>query len=473
MVPRNANSRFLKNSVLFLVGSVFSKLLSFILLPLYTTYIPTADFGVYDIATLYISLISGVTFFEIWSAMLRFLYDFDDSGKATVVKSSSKIFAISTIVFVAVSLVVCIVAQIEYAPLVIGWGIVTAFSTYMGFLARGFGKSIDFAVSGILNTAVCLGVNILLIVGLKMNYSALYLGSMCGMLLQAIYLIIRVGKINEVIKARSDKALTKQIFRYAFPLCLNTAAYWVLHSSARVIYNALCGDSASGIFSVGNKFGTIIVLATTCFTYAWQDMSFSASNEKKSTELYSNASKKYLLFLSSCLCVALPALWIAFPVFVKGEYVTAINYVPLFLIVAVASGISAFVGNIFYAIKSTKIISSSTLVSGVVTVCLAFPLIKLFDANGANLAVLIGFVLNIIIRFAILKKKIKFIIPIKELLFVSIWMMVTTFIYTKATLPVCIGLFVVNGIIMLLVFRKDLFSFIKKINIKKYLKSSK
>ena len=469
-MPQNTNGKFLKNSVLFLVGSVFSKLLSFILLPLYTMYIPTADFGVYDVATLYISLISGAVYFEIWSAMLRFLYDFDNSGKMTVVKSSLKIFSISTAVFIAVSLLVCALADIEYAPLVVGWGIVTAFSTYMGFLARGFGKNVDFAVSGILNTAVCLGVNILLIIVLKMNYSALYLGSICGMVLQSVYLLARVGKVKYIVKAKSDKSLTKQIFKYAFPLAINTAAYWVLHSSARIIYNALCGDSASGIFSVGNKFGTIIVLATTCFTYAWQDMSFSASNESKSTELYSTASKKYLLFLSSCLCVALPALWIVFPVLVKGEYTQAINYVPLFLIVAVASGYSAFIGNVFYAIKSTKAISYSTLISGVVTVCLAVPLIKLLEANGANLAVLTGFTLNIIIRFVILKRKIDFSIPVKELLFVSAWMAATTFIYTKATLPISIGMFVVNGMIMLLVFRADLISFIKKINIKSILK---
>ena len=75
MNPKKS-ATFIKNAVLFLAGSVFSKLLSFILLPLYTTYIPTADFGAYDVATLYVSLISGVVYFEFWSAMLRYMYDF-------------------------------------------------------------------------------------------------------------------------------------------------------------------------------------------------------------------------------------------------------------------------------------------------------------------------------------------------------------------------------------------------------------
>ncbi len=470
MAQRSANGRFIKNSVLFLMGSVFSKLLSFILLPLYTTYIPTADFGIYDIATLYVSLISGVVYFEIWSAMLRYMYDFDESGKMIVVKSSLKIFALSTIVFVVISWLVCVFAKVEYALLVIIWGVTTAISTYFSFLSRGLGKNIDFAVSGIINTAVCLGVNILLIIVFKMNYSALYFGSISGTLVQSVYLLLRLGVFKKIVKAKADSKLTKEIFRYSLPLCLNTAAYWLLHSSARLIYNSICGDAASGIFSVGNKFGTVIVLATTCFTYAWQDMSFSASNNKGSAELYHAASKKYLLFLSSCLCVALPVLRILFPVLVKGDYIEAINYVPLFLVVAVASGYSAFIGNIFYAIKSTKIISVSTVISGIVTVCLSVPLIKFLGANGTNLAVLTGFGINIIIRFAILKKKIKFKIPIKELLFMGAWIAATTVVYITATTLISIALVLINGIIMLFVFKDDIKSFIRKIDIKKFKK---
>lgn len=461
-MSEKSNSAFLKNSVLFLIGSIFSKLLSFILLPLYTTYIPTHDFGAYDIATLYVSLVSGIVYFEIWSAMLRYMYDYDESGKMTVIKSSFLIFAISSLVFSVVSGIVTLVAGIEYFHLVIIWGITTALATYVSFLARGLGKNVDFAVSGILNTATCLGVNILLIVVLNMNYSALYIGSICGTLVQSVYLVLRLGITKKVVKAKKDSVLTKEIFKYAFPLCLNTAAYWVLHSSARIIYNALCGDSASGIFSVGNKFGTIIVLATTCFTYAWQDMSFSASSENASSTLYSTASKKYLLFLSTCLCAALPVLRILFPVIVKGDYVEAINYVPLFLVVAVASGYSAFIGNIFYAIKSTKVISISTFVSGIVTVTTSVPLIKLFGANGANMAVLSGFVVNIVIRFLLLNRKIKFKIPLKELLFCGCWIIATSLIYTQATTLISCILFVANTIIAFFIFKKDIMSFLNK-----------
>lgn len=456
MNKQSPTRAFLLNSALFLVGSVFSKLLSFLLLPLYTSKIIASDFGVYDITTMMIAMISSVTYIEIWSATLRYLYDYEDIDKPRVIKSSFYIFASSTLIYVIASYAFCIIYSVDYIPLVIVFGIATSIATYLSFLARGLRKNMDFAISGILNTLVCLCVNLVLILWVKMDYAALYLGTICGMLAQVIYLSFRIKIIKKTIHVAHDSMLTKALFRYALPLCINTAAYWLLHSAARLIYNLLRGDTASGIFSVGNKFGTIIVLATTCFTFAWQDLSFSASKSSPNTPLYSAASKKYLVFLCGALTTALPILKVVFPIFVRGDYGEAIEYVPLFLIVAVASGYSAFVGNIFYAIKDTKIISISTVISGIITVVLAFPLIELWGANGTNIAVLIGFVVNIIIRFAILKKKIEFRIPLRQLVFCIAWVLLSTVLYHILGTGLLIALFAANGVLLVIIFRNDI-----------------
>lgn len=454
--------KFAKNSILFLVGSILSKILNFVLLPLYTNFIPTNDFGAYDINTMMLSFISSVIYFEIWSALLRFLYDYDDLEKPKVIKSSLKIFSISTIIFILISFTFFYLYNSDYIYYIIILGITTSFATYLGFLARGFNKNVDFAISGVINTLICLITNIVLIIVFKMNYSALYIGSILGMSIQIIYLLIRLKLIKKTIFADNDKLITKKLLKYALPLCFNTASYWLLHSATRLIYNYLCGDSASGIFSVGNKFGTIIVLATTCFTYAWQDLSFSETKNKPNTKLYTIGSEKYLLFLTSALVISLPLLKIIFPLLVKGDYIEAIDYVPLFLIVAMISGYSGFIGNIFYAIKDTKIISISTLISGIITVGLAFPLINSLGANGANISVLIGFIINVFIRFIILKRKISFYIPYKSIIISVIWITISSLVYLFLNNVYCIILFISNIIFALFIFKNDIIDIIKR-----------
>mgnify|MGYP002235617686 CR=1 FL=1 len=73
--------RFVKNSLLFLLGSGLSKALGIIMLPLYTSHIPTEDYGAYDISLTLITIVSSIAFFELWSAVLRFMYDFSKEDK--------------------------------------------------------------------------------------------------------------------------------------------------------------------------------------------------------------------------------------------------------------------------------------------------------------------------------------------------------------------------------------------------------
>ena len=42
--------RFIKASGIFFVGNILSKMLSFLMLPLYTTFIPVSDMGYFDIS---------------------------------------------------------------------------------------------------------------------------------------------------------------------------------------------------------------------------------------------------------------------------------------------------------------------------------------------------------------------------------------------------------------------------------------
>ena len=72
------------------------------------------------------------------------------------------------------------------------------------------------------------------------------------------------------------------------------------------------------------------------------------------------------------------------------------------------SAVSTFIGNIFYAIKETKMIFISMVISALVNVALCYPLITYFHINGANLSVLISFVVNILIRCVVLGKRISF-----------------------------------------------------------------
>ena len=128
---------------------------------------------------------------------------------------------------------------------------------------------------------------------LYVGYESLYISGIIGFIAQSLYLML-CGRIFKSLKVgRFDKAVTQSMFKYSLPLCLNSIAYWVLTSMNRVVLNAIFGNEANGIYAIGNKFSFVIGLITTCFTYAWQDLSFSKANEKGVGKFYSNASTMY------------------------------------------------------------------------------------------------------------------------------------------------------------------------------------
>ncbi|MBQ2931591.1 MAG: lipopolysaccharide biosynthesis protein, partial [Clostridia bacterium] len=449
------------------VGTVLSKLVSFLMLPLYTSKVPSEQMGIFDVSVTLVTMVFSVCYFEIWSAVLRYLYSKENSeNQAGVIKSGWKIFGLSTIVFIAVSILMCGVMGYDYAYLIIGYGIACALSNQITFIARGLGLNAAFSVSGIINTLVHLSLNVLLLTVFQMDYSALYISYIVGVLAQAVYLgicILKKKSINEPSDKTANSKLAVDMFKYALPLCLNTVSYWLLTSFNRVVFNNIFGNSASGIFSIGNKFGSIIALVTTCFTYAWQDLAFSNTTDddmEKNSALYTGACHKYQLFLVASTTMLLPFVKIIFPILVKGDYSDALSLVPSFILVAVISGYSAFIGNVFYAIKNTKIISISTIISAVFNLMICYPLIKYFGGNGTNIATILAFVVNIAIRAIILRKKTNFDIKIMSILVGCVWIAATVWMYYSGNIIGQIITLVLNVGISLVVFRNDIAGFL-------------
>lgn len=80
----NAYKKLLGNSVVFAIGNLGSKLISILLVPLYTFYMTTQEYGMVDIVITTTSMLLPLISLSIYEATLRFALD----GK----EDTSKIF---------------------------------------------------------------------------------------------------------------------------------------------------------------------------------------------------------------------------------------------------------------------------------------------------------------------------------------------------------------------------------------------
>ena len=404
----NNMKNFAKSSAIFFIGNVLSKLTIFLLLPLCTRTIPPDDYGYYDLSITYIAIAIYILFFEIWTTILRFMYDSDDEKrKNQAVLSGFAIFGASSAVYLTIGVCFGIFSRFDAIGLIFLYGITHNIQQVYTYIARGYQKNVLFAATGVVNAVVMVGLDLILILGFGMGYKALYISYAAGNLTQALIIGLRLKVAKNAFSAGFDRQLTKTMLLYSLPLAVNSVAYWLLTSYNRTVINDVLSLTENGYFAVGSKFGAMINLVTTCFTFAWQGFSFKRSvDDPTNGSFFSKASEKYLVFLLSGVTLLLPCCRIGFSVLVGKDYGASMYVIPLFLIVSAVSAYSTFIGNIFCALKDTQSIFISMTVACVVNLLLCHTLIRHFGLNGANLSMLVSFAVDILIRNLILRKRI-------------------------------------------------------------------
>lgn len=454
----NGTKSFVKSTAVYFFGSILSKLIVFFLLPIYTTYISPEHYGYYDLVVNYITFFSTILFLNVWTGIIRFMFDSTERlDKLKAVYSSLSIYGLSLLLYIVMFSILNAVIHIQYFPLVLLYGFFLTLQNLYGNIARGFGESVLFAVGGILCTLFTMLLNIILVVWLKQSYWSLYVASSAGILVQILMLEINMKLIPNFSVQLIDKQLTKQLFIYSLPLCLNSVAYWFLTSFNRVVIVSVLGETQNGYFAIASKFSVAINLIGSCFSLAWQETVFKKEGEHEvNSDYYSKASDLYIKFLWMGTICLLPVINIAFPFLINSTYNSAKLLVPLSLLGTSVSLYSSFIGSIFGAIKQNRTVFISTLLASIANIAVIYLTIFRIGVQAANLSFLIGFTVNSIVRIHMLRQKIDFHVALKPFIFYIPLFAIVTYIYLAQGRLANAFTLLLTGCILLLVLRKPI-----------------
>ena len=71
----NKKKQFAKTTIIIFFGKVCTQLISFFLLPLYTAYLATAEYGLVDLIQTYVTLLVPIITLELEMSIFRYLID--------------------------------------------------------------------------------------------------------------------------------------------------------------------------------------------------------------------------------------------------------------------------------------------------------------------------------------------------------------------------------------------------------------
>ena len=187
----NRNSEFVKNTVLLFIGKFATQFMSLLLLPLFTHYLLTDDYGTVDLLQTYITLFVPILTLKIDSAVFRFLIDKrkDKDGQKEIVSSIMFILVIMLLITLLIGGITYCFLDIKYYGYVIINIIVLMFSSVMLQILRGLGKTKEYSIGSIITGVVALAVNIILIVGYKFGANSILIASIIANIICSIYVI--------------------------------------------------------------------------------------------------------------------------------------------------------------------------------------------------------------------------------------------------------------------------------------------
>lgn len=462
--------KFIKSSGIFFVGTVMTKLISFLLLPLYTSYISPDEYGAYDLGLTYIMFFSSVLYFDIWSGIMRFMYDFNGDDRKKPISSGIAIFLCSTIMYSATLAVILPHLHLRYPVLLALYGVLMNGQTLVGYIARGYEKNVLYTAAGIVSSFVTVIFNIILLVGLKMDYSALIIASCIGYLTNILIIVIGIREPGAFSLKYFNYKIFKDMFIFSLPLCVNSVAYWFLTSYNRIVVDAQLGAAVNGYYAIAGRFGSMITLFTTCFQMAWQELSFSKTARNDSLdEFYTAAINNYIKCMCAGLLILIPMIYIIYPIMVNESYDVGKTLIPLYLFGTILSTISSFLGNAFTAIKKNNLLFWTMAIGSVANVICIHLLINVVGMQASNISLAVGFFVSCLARVLIFKKHIKIKIEYRNIAILLVSIAIVAIAYRSELLWLNIIALCFAVLVSLLIFRKLLKAMLHELMNKKKL----
>lgn len=391
-----------KNTGIMLAGNLSSKLISFLLLPVYTHFLSTEAYGESDMIHVYASIALSLVTCCVADGIFVFPKTADNEGKNKFFTSGLVFVFIS---FFSIALLLytldLFLPQQHGVILLDKWWIYSlSFSMFVQLYSQQFVLSLEkttiYSLSGVVLTVLTavLAFILLPLYGLSGYLLSLILANIGS----ALFSFILSKQYRYVSINNIDKDYLKKLLSYGIPLIPNSVMWWLMNGLNRPLMEVNLGLSAIGIYSVAYKFPSVLSMV---FQVISNGMSISVVEEfdKPDFNYFYNRILRVLttsvLLIGVMLCIFSKLI---VGIFADAEFFPAWQYMPLLTLAVIFQCMGSFIGSIFMAEKKSKYFFYSSLWGAVASIVLTLLLIKIWGLMGVCFAITGSFFVMFVFR---------------------------------------------------------------------------
>lgn len=393
----NRTGYLIKNTALFALGNLGTKIISFFLIPLYTKVLTTEQYGIVDLVVTISTIVVPILSLNIAEAVMRFNLD-KDADKDKITKIGLTVLIGGCVIGLFFIPVLELFGKISDLRLMVYFYIVFSASTQvLLYDLRGKELLLYYSIGNILQTLLIACFNVIFLMIFNWGIKGYLLAYIISFVIISVYALI-VGKGYKAIKVSIDRAKMIEMLKYSIVLIPNSFMWWIMNSSDHIMVTAMIGAAANGIYAISYKLPTLITTFTSIFNQAW---SYSAIREEGANdeEEYNNMVFKNIISISmligiSMLCVIKP--FLAF--YVSEDYYISWRYTPFLIIGLVYLTLGSFMSTSYTVHKDSFGFLFSGMLGALLNIGLNFTLIPFIKVYGAAFATCISYVAVFIFR---------------------------------------------------------------------------
>jgi O-antigen/teichoic acid export membrane protein len=390
----------LRHSAIYGLGSIVARVVGVLLLPLYTRYLSPADYGLIETLVALSAVLTALVAQGMKSAFFRFYFDSADEERRLLVVRTAfwYVMAAATAVLVAGVALAGPISWLlfgthDHAGLVAAAfvGLWAAMNyEQMTSLFRVEQRSTAYVTATLANVTVTIAATVLLVVVFDKGPVGVIVGNFTGTLIvYGALLVYRRRRLG----LQFDRSLYRAMNRFGLPLVPSAVALWLTNFSDRFFLVKLADPHEVGLYSIGVRIASAILLLLTAFRMAWPAFAYSIEDDREAQRTYSFVLT-YVVFVTCWLALALGLLapWIVRLIATRPFYPAQNVVAPL------AFGVAAFGAYVVVQIGTGRArrTASNWVVTGlaaVVNVALNLALIPPFGRVGAAVAMVSAYTL--------------------------------------------------------------------------------
>ena len=478
-----------KQTFIYGLATVLPRMLSFLLVPLYTTdgvLSSVAEYGKVSVIFSYFVLFNVVLAYGMETAFFRFFNKEDNKDK--VIGTASISLIVSSLGFFIIAMMfqnqiaTAIDIDVKYINLVIWILLLDALVIIPFAWLRATQKPTRYAIIKILNVAINLGLNLFFLLALKdlathsSMFESIYKPDfeisyifIANVIASAVTLVLMFPFYTK-IKYVFNTDLWKTMFRYAFPVLIAGIAFSINETFDRILLKELLPSDVAetdiGMYSACYKIALFMTLFATAYRLGIEPYFFSHAKSDNPQKNYARILEFFVAFGSVILLTVVVFADMLKPLIVRSDaYWEAMWIVPIILLANFCLGIYHNLSVWYKITDRTKFGAYISIVGAVVTLVINILFIKEYSYKASAIATLIAYTIMMLLSYYFGRKYYPVPYNLKKIglyLILSIGFSVLSFYKFREEYSIGISMLIVFLIIVFISEKRQLMQLIKR-----------